>query len=242
MDDLIESLEKIIDKKKKIKQGTMQQLLTGKKRFPGFSGEWINTEFGLLLNGIYDYTANGSFKSLKDNVTYYSENNYAVIVRTTDLNKKIFRPERFTDKKGYEFLSKTSLLGGEIILANVGSLGSVYTVPYYNQPMTLGPNAYLLEFNKSTEKKYMYYVMKTELFNSLLTEQVGSSTLKSLNKDNLRSIEIQIPKRKEEQQAIANILSDMDAEIDHLEQKLEKYKELKEGMMQELLTGRIRLV
>src|SRR5690625_4399757 len=144
MDNLIESLEKIIEKKKKIKRGIMQQLLTCKKRLPGFNDEWKTVKFGETLDGIYDYTANGSFQSLKDNVTYYSKSNYAVIVRTADLNKRKFSPERFTDKKGYDFLSKTSLNGGEIVMASVGSLGNVYKIPYYNQQMTLGPNCYLL--------------------------------------------------------------------------------------------------
>ncbi len=108
-DTLIEHLDTLITKKKAIKQGTMQQLLTGKKRLPGFTGKWEMKKLGDVLETITDYTANGSFESLKNNVKYYENKNYAALVRTTDLGKTVFSPERFTDKKGYKFLKKTAL-------------------------------------------------------------------------------------------------------------------------------------
>ncbi|PUU90491.1 restriction endonuclease subunit S [Halanaerobium sp.] len=241
-DDLITSLQKLIDKKEKIKKGAMQKLLTGKERLPGFDGEWEEKELGEIIEGIYDYTANGSFAALKENVKYYSKRNYAVLLRTTDLEKKKFEPERFTDKKGYDFLKKTSLYGGEIIIANVGSLGNVYKVPKYNMPMTLAPNTYLINIREKYAKDYIYYMFKTDIFYDKIMTKVGSSAFKSINKDNLRSISMIFSQDIKEQKAIAQILSEMDAEIEALNKKLEKYKKIKQGMMEELLTGRIRLV
>jgi type I restriction enzyme, S subunit len=239
---LIESLQELVAKKRDLKQGAMQELLTGKTRLPGFNGDWETKSIGDLLFLLADYTANGSFSSLKENVTYYNQFNFAALVRTTDLDKKKFNPKRFTDKRGYNFLSKTELFGGEIIVANVGSIGKVFKVPNYGIPMTLAPNTYLLKFHQDIDSEFMYQYMKTDEFVSKLMSKVGSTTLLAINKNNLREIDISLPDDLREQEAIAEVLSDMDAEIITLEKRLEKAKAIKQGMMQQLLTGKIRLV
>jgi type I restriction enzyme S subunit len=246
VDELINNLEKLIAKKKAIKQGAMQQLLTpphkGGKRLEGFSGEWVEKTVGEVLILLSDYTANGSFESLKINVRYYTSTNYAVLVRTTDLDKKNFEPQRFTDKTGYDFLKKTALYGGEIIIANVGSIGKVFRVPNYPMPMTLAPNTYLLKFSSETSEDYIYHWMKTKDFVEKLLSKVGSTTLLAINKDNLREIKFWIPFDLKEQIKIAELLSAIDAEIENLEKKFVKVNSIKQGMMQELLTGKTRLV
>ena len=241
-DAWIESLEQLIAKKRRIKEGTSQALLTGKQRLPGFSGDWEVKTLGEVIAVLADYTANGSFESLKTNVTYYSNKNYAALIRTTDLDKAVFSPERFTDKIGYEFLKKTSLTGGEIILANVGSIGKVFRVPNFNMPMTLAPNTYMLKFNESTSEDFIFQIMRTDTFVEKLKSKIGSTTLQAINKNNLREIGVLFPPSKAEQTAIAAILSDMDSELDALESKLSKARQIKQGMMQELLTGKTRLV
>jgi type I restriction enzyme S subunit len=204
-------------------------------RFPEFEkdGEWEINEFGELINILADFTANGSFASLKENVTYYSSEEYAVLVRTTDLDKKIFTPARFTDKRGYEFLSKTSLFGNEIVMANVGSIGKVFRVPNYDKPMTLAPNTYVLKFNDFVDEDFIYQLMLRAEFEKKLLSMVGSSTLMAINKSNLRSIKVSIP-AKIEQQKIASCLSFLDEIIATHSQKLNLLKDHKKGMMQNL--------
>lgn len=242
VDALLQGLEQLIAKKRNIKKAAMQQLLTGQQRLPGFAGEWEVKHLGEIIDLLADYTANGSFEALKSNVTYYESRNYAALVRTTDLDKTKFAPERFTDERGYNFLSKTALFGGELIVANVGSIGKVFRVPSYEMPMTLAPNTYLLKFTKNTNEDYIYQWLRTDEFYSKLMSKIGSSTLQAINKENLKSIEICLPSMVEEQTAIATVLSDMDAEITALEQQREKTHELKQGMLQQLLIGHIRLV
>ena len=231
----IKSLEILIEKKKNIKQGAMHQLLKPKKG-------WLETTLGEILDVITDYTANGSFESLKSMVTYYNETNYAVLVRTTDLGKDVFVPQRYTDKKGYEYLSKTSLVGGEIVIANVGSLGKVFRVPNFDSPMTLAPNTYLLRFKDSILEDFIFQWLSSKEFYTKLLSKIGSSTLQAINKDSLRSIVLSIPNNIKEQIEIAAILIDMDNEIISLENRLAKIKLIKQGMMENLLTGKIRLV
>ena len=241
-DALIESLEQLLTKKRHLKQGAMQELLSGRTRLPSFHGVWEVVSLGDILVLVADYTANGSFEALRLNVTYFQDDNYAALVRTTDLERRPFHPERFTDKRGYDFLKKTSLFGGEVVIANVGSVGKAYRVPTFDKPMTLAPNTYLLRFNQDRiDEDYISQWMQSSDFVFKIMEKVGSTTLLAINKDNLRSIVVNCPPLLE-QTAIATTLSDMDAEITALEAKLAKTRHLKQGMMQVLLTGQIRLV
>jgi type I restriction enzyme S subunit len=242
VDALLAALDRLIAKKRDLKQAAMQQLLTGQTRLPGFHGDWEIVTLGEILILIADYTANGSFESLRLNVTYFQDDNYAALVRTTDLEKRPFSPERFTDKKGYDFLHKTSLVGGEIVIANVGSVGKAYRVPCFNKPMTLAPNTYLLRFDQQrVNDDYISQWMQSQDFVQKMLGKVGSTTLLAINKDNLRSIVTTCPPHPE-QTAIASVLREMDGELAVLEQRRDKTRALKQGMMQELLTGRTRLV
>lgn len=204
-------------------------------RFPEFANaeEWSIKDFGELIKLLADFTANGSFASLKENITYFSTEEYAVLVRTTDLDKKIFIPARFTDKRGYDFLSKTSLFGNEIVMANVGSIGKVFRVPYFKKPMTLAPNTYVLKFNDFVDEDFIYQLMLRSVFEQKLLSMVGSSTLMAINKSNLRSIKVEIPTLVE-QQKIASCLSSLDELITAQKEKLELLKSHKKGLMQNL--------
>ena len=197
---------------------------------------WKDTTIGECLIILTDYTANGSFEGLKKNVTYFNEFEYAALVRTTDLAKQDFKAERFTDKRGYKYLKKTSLFGGEIVVANVGSVGKVYRVPKYDQPMTLAPNMYLLKFNQDISKPYIFQYLNSEYFKKGLLENIGSTTLQAINKDNLRNIRLSIPILKPEQTKIAEVLSTVDRAIEQTEALIAKQQRIKTGLMQDLLT------
>ena len=203
--------------------------------------QWEVVRLGDVLSLIADYTANGSFESLRINVTYYQSDNFAALVRTTDLEKDRFRPERFTDKRGYEFLRKTSLYGGEIVIANVGSVGKAYRVPRFDKPMTLAPNTYLLRFDRRRiNEDFISQWMQSDDFVRKILLKVGSTTLLAINKDSLRSIQTLTPPLSE-QRAIATALSDVDALLGGLERLIAKKRDLKQAAMQQLLTGQTRL-
>ncbi len=204
--------------------------------FKDIPDTWNLMTLGDTLSVLTDYTANGSFESLKNNVTYYSEPNYAVLVRTTDLGKSTFVPQRFTDKKGYDFQRKTSLYGGEIVLANVGSVGKVYLVPNYNMPMTLAPNTYLVKCNDYVDQRFVYQFLISSFYLKGLYRNINSTTLSAINKDNFRSIPIALPPSKKEQIAIRNILESIDSTIKQTDKLIEKYQQIKIGLMQDLFT------
>ena len=211
-DSLIQSIEKLIDKKKKIKQGTMQQLLTGKKRLPGFSGEWVVRRLGDIV-------------SINKGQLITEKNAQDGTIPVIAGGKKPSYYHSFSNRQG-----KTITISASG--ANAGYVG-FYTEPIFaSDCSTIGENnGYSIEF--------IYYQLSM-LQDNIYYAQTGGAQPHIHPKD-LKPLLINYTNLKE-QKAIAQVLSDMDAEIEGLEEKLEKYKTIKQGMMQELLTGRIRLI
>ena len=211
-DNLIQSLEKLIDKKKKIKQGAMQQLLTGKKRLPGFIEQWEIKKLGDIV-----CINKGQLITEKD----AQDGTIPVIAG----GKKPSYYHSFPNRQG-----KTITISASG--ANAGYVG-FYTEPIFaSDCSTIGENdKYSIEF--------IYYQLLM-LQETIYYAQTGGAQPHIHPKD-LKPLLINYTNLKE-QNAIAQVLSDMDAEIEALEEKLEKVKTIKQGMMQELLTGRIRLI
>lgn len=211
-DKLILSCEKLIDKKKKIKLGAMQQLLTGKKRLPGFSEQWEIKKLGDIVS-----INKGQLITEKD----AQDGTIPVIAG----GKKPAYYHSFPNRQG-----KTITISASG--ANAGYVG-FYTEPIFaSDCSTIGENnGYSIEF--------IYYQLSM-LQENIYYAQTGGAQPHIHPKD-LKPLLINYTNLKE-QKAIAQVLSDMDTEIEALEEKLEKYKTIKQGMMQELLTGRIRLI
>jgi type I restriction enzyme S subunit len=213
IDNLITSLEKLIDKKKKIKQGTMQQLLTGKKRLPGFTGEWV-------LSGFKDIFIKLPIKKYQINTTDYLESgNYPVI----DQGKKKIVAYTNKDDKLFKCPNEGVIIFGD----------HTRELKYINFDFVVGADGTQILTTKNNHSALFYYYC-------LLNKEIPNTGYNRHFKF-LLEMEFMTPKL-EEQQAIANILYDMDSEIEALEKKLIKHKTIKQGMMQELLTGRIRLI
>jgi len=214
-DALIEHLGKLIDKKKTIKQGAMQQLLTGKKRLPGFSGEWGTNAFDSMIE------INKGQQLNKSELTASGE--------YPDWNGGI-EPSGYTDKWNMTENTITISEGGN----------SCGFVNYCKTKFWLGGHCYALKINNTDlDKGFLYQFLKFKE-KSIMGLRIGSG-LPNIQKKNLNVFELFIPKDKKEQIAITIVLSDMDAEIESLKKKRDKYVMLKQGMMHQLLTGRIRI-
>ena len=138
----------------------------------------IPTTFTLCKIGeipmlVTDYVANGSFASLKANVTLYQEKNFAYFIRNTDLKSDSFSV--FVDQHSYEFLSKSVLYGGEVIISNVGDVGSVFLCPVLDRPMTLGNNIILLRPENDSLRYYLYIWFKHAQGQALIQGIKGGS-------------------------------------------------------------------
>ena len=140
---------------------------------------------------VTDYVANGSFASLKANVKLYPEDNYAYFIRNTDLKSGTF--EVFVDKPSYDFLSKSTLYGGEIIVSNVGDVGSVFLCPKLNKPMTLGNNIIMIRPEQKNLQYYLFIWFKWLYGQSLIQGIKGGSAQPKFNKTDFRNLLIYLP-------------------------------------------------
>lgn len=204
---ILSSIDEKIKKNNEINNNLEQQaVLLFKKWFIEFdnsSKNMLETRFGLvpesfklLKNGelplvVTDYVANGSFASLKANVTLYQEPNYAYFIRNTDLKSGTF--EVFVDEHSYNFLSKSTLYGGEIIISNVGDVGSVFLCPKLDKPMTLGNNIIMLRPEQENLRYYLYIWFKWLYGQSLIQGIKGGSAQPKFNKTDFKNLPIFLP-------------------------------------------------
>ena len=236
-DALIESLEQLLAKKRQIKQGAMQELLTGKKRLPGFIGRWTVKPLGNVVahcsSGATPYRGRPEY--YKGNVKWISsgELNYNVIEDTIEhISQEAVKQTNLKIHPAGTFLMAITGLEAE---GTRGACGIVGSPAATNQScMAIYPSEDL-----STAFLYHYYVLRGK---ALALEYCQGTKQQSYTAKLVRLLPITIPPTVEEQIAIATVLSDMDCEIQSVETRLAKARQLKQGMMQELLTGRIRLV
>lgn len=222
IDELISSLEKLITKKKAIKQGAMQELLTGKRRLPGFSGEWKEYH----LSGICQLI-NGRAYSQDE---LLSSGKYRVL-RLGNL---------FTNGHWYysdlELPEKQYCAKGDLIYAWSATFGPHI---WQGEKVIYHYHIWKVRLNALACMEYVYHYLSADV-QTLMAELQGG-TMAHLTKETMEKRMITIPEY-DEQIAIAEILTTMDSEIEALEKKLTKYRQIKQGMMQQLLTGKIRLV
>ncbi|WXR61879.1 restriction endonuclease subunit S [Peptostreptococcaceae bacterium AGR-M142] len=215
-------------------------------------GQMVESELGMIPEGwevkrikelnLYtsDYVANGSFKSLKENVNLYEEENYAVFMRNTDL-KNGFKSMKFTDKHSYEFLSKSVLFGNEVIISNVADVGSVYLCPDLARPMTLGNNVIMLKSNTDSKLNYFYYrLFKSREGQHLLgTITSGSAQLK-FNKTDFRNLSICYPEA-EKMGRYLDIEHSIEESIQKNNKESRKLIKLRDTLLPKLMSGEIRV-
>lgn len=235
VDALIAALNRLIAKKRDIKQAAMQELLTGKRRLPSFSGEWqvvdagnigrfrggsgFSTSYQGEMSGDYPFFKVSDMNNEGNETFMETANNYISEAVRKRLGANIFPPNT-------------------IVFAKVGAAVFLERKKILTKHSCIDNNmaGYVLSDDR-VDHRYIYYL----LLNFRLGNLVSTTALPSLNGSVLNAIKILLPPTKAEQTAIAAILCDMDAEITALEARREKTRAIKQGMMQELLTGRIRL-
>ena len=155
---------------------------------------------------VTDYVANGSFKSLSDNVKYLTNDGYAILVRLTDFTKGWNGDYKYVDEHAYNFLTKTKLFAGDLIISNVGEPGKTFLVPELDMPMTLGPNSILVRPNNNIlNTKYFKYLIDSLYGKSLLDKIISGTTQKKFNKTGFRNLEIPLPPLAEQDRIVAKL-------------------------------------
>jgi type I restriction enzyme S subunit len=235
-DALVESLEQLLAKKHQLKQGAMQELLTGKKRLPGFSGEWKVRSLRNCLLTDPDYGINAPGVPIDGNLPSY--------LRITDIDDD----GRLTNENrvavNHPLSGNYLLQPNEIVFARTGaSVGKSYLYDTADGEMVFAGFLIRVKIDRSKLcPAFLASYTRTRRYWSWVKMMSMRSGQPGINGKEYASLELHLPPSIDEQFAIAAILSDMDAEIAALEGKTAKARQLKQGMMQELLTGRIRLV
>lgn len=156
-------------------------------------GPFETAEISSLDLYITDYVANGSFASLKENVELLNNQGYAYFMRNTDLKTREFNV--YVTEHSYKFLSKSALYGGEVIISNVGDVGSVHRCPSLNKPMTLGNNEIMIKgsIGGQSANNFLYLLFTSRYGQHLIDSVTGGSVQRKFNKTDFKSIKIPIP-------------------------------------------------
>lgn len=177
------------------------------------SWEWI--KLGDVVKQVTDFVASGSFASLRENVKYYKEENYAILVRTLDFRNNFEKDLTYTDKHGYEFLSNSNLFGGELLLSNIGSIGKVFIVPKLNKRMTLAPNSIMVRHYDDSQRDWLYYFFLSPVGQEVLLSISSSTTQAKFNKTQLKGVLVPLPPLAE-QKRIVDKIEEIFASLDEI--------------------------
>ena len=234
-DIFIESLEQLLVKKRQLKQGAMQELLTGKKRLPGFSGQWENQELRAVCVKIQDGTHFSPQLGGSDFLYVTSKN---IGPGTLDVSSA----EKISSAEHAKIYARCDVTKGDLLLTKDGANTGNAALNTLGEPFSLLSSVALLRFDgRKNAAVYFLYQILSPKGQQQIKEMMSGNAITRLTLRKIRSLQFPVAPLPE-QTAIAGILSDMDAEIVTLEAKLTKARQIKQGMMQELLTGRIRLV
>lgn len=213
IDALIAELDKLIEKKRAIKQGAMQQLLTGKKRLKGFNETWVEYEIRNICE------VKRGVRVVKNQLNTGGK---FPVFQNTNI------PLGYFDNYNVDKCTPFVIIGG-----SAGQIGICYT-KYW-----AADDCAYFECSNMILKEFLYLIL---LHNQkMILQNVRTGTVPRLDRSVLQKLRIRIPSNIQEQHAITNICSNMEKEVTHLEVKKAKYESIKQGMMQQLLTGKIRL-
>jgi type I restriction enzyme S subunit len=239
VDALLAALDRLIAKQHDLKQAAMQQLLTGQTRLPGFTGKWVP----LNMADNSTLKARIGWQGLTT-AEYLSIGDYFLVTGTDFSDGRIawstccfVAPQRYTQDRNIQLRSK------DILLTKDGTIGKVAFVDNLRGPATLNSGVFVIRPKDGAyDPQFFYYILTSRVFDEFLNKLAAGSTISHLYQKDFVTFSFLAPPTIPEQTAIATVLSDMDLELAALEQRRDKTRALKQGMMQELLTGRTRLI
>jgi type I restriction enzyme S subunit len=238
MDALLVAQRARLAKQRALKQGLLQGLLSGQQRLPGFSGEWQE----LSVKKDFTLHARIGWQGLTTN-EYLDEGPYYLVTGTDFIKNKIaWETCHFVEKYRYDQDAKIKLRVGDLLVTKDGTIGKVAYVDRLPKPATLNSGVFVLR-PKSTSHwpLFISYVFQSEIFTNFIDQLTAGSTIVHLYQKDFVHFKFSVPSLAE-QKAIAAVLSEADAYLAALEAEHAKTQLLKQGMMQNLLTGKLRLV
>ena len=230
-DALIESLEQLIAKKRQIKQGAMQELLTGKKRLLGFHRKWERSHLRRFVKN-FIVPMRDKPKKLKGDIPWCRIEDFDGIYL------KGSKSDQCIDNETVRTMNLKVYPEETLLVSCSADLGRCAIVA---RPLVSNQTFIGLDMDEEVSSNIFFYYYMTSKAKEL-NNLASGTTISYLSREHFEEFNIFVPLEKKEQEAIAAILKDMDLGIATIEAKLSKARQVKQGMMQELLTGRIRLI
>lgn len=239
IDRLIKSLDGLITKKRDIKRAAMQELLTGKRRLPGFEGEWVVKKLGDTAT----LKARIGWQGLTT-AEYLDSGDFHLVTGTEiEKGRVSWHDCHYVDEARYKQDKFIQLKPRDVLVTKDGTIGKVALVTDIPGPATLNSGIFVIRPAESSfNPDFFYYLLCSRVFSEFLGQLAAGSTINHLYQKDFVSFSYRIPPTNEEQAEIASTLNAIDCELTALEARIDKMRELKQGMIQELLTGRIRLL
>ena len=237
-DEHIKNLEELIAKKKMIRDGAVEDLMSGKTRLNGFDGEWETVQFQNVITP----KARIGWQGLKKDE--YLKKGFAYLISGTDFENGSISLNKisYVKKERYSMDANIQVKEGDVLVTKDGTIGKIARVPELNKKATLNSGVFVFRTNHLLKECFLYWILRSSIFGKFIDDLSAGSTIKHLYQKDLKNFSFTMPVEIKEQKAIADILAAMDEEIEDLRQEKDKIKKIKAGAMDDLLTGKIRLV
>lgn len=240
-DKHIENLEKLIEKKKMVRDGAVEDLMTGKTRLDGFDGEWEEIDFSNYFTKLGNNTLSRDklCKTGKVSNIHYGD----VLIKYGPVLDNVNDVPKI--KENVKFDKRYLLKCNDVIFADTAedeTVGKAVQIGKIHEPIVSGLHTIPCRPNYRTANRFMGYYVNSKIFHDQLLPHITGIKVSSISKKSIDSTKLNIPTDIKEQQAIASILTSMDEEIQDLEKEKEKIEKIKAGAMDDLLTGRVRLI
>lgn len=237
IEELFSELDNGVETLKRTKQQlAVYRQAVLKEAFSFNSSNIIDTDLDHIISVLTDYHANGSYETLKANVTLLDTPDYAIMVRSTNYENNDFSNDvKYINKHSYDFLKKSQLFGNEVLMGKIGNAGRVYFVKKLDKPMSLAMNMFAMRFNEDIDSKYVYYYLLSPAAKRDIKKYVKGVGTPTIDKKSVKAIKIQYPQSKKLQQ---EIVQDIEAKLsvcDSIEQTVNIALYQAEAMRQSIL-------
>lgn len=236
-DTYIDDLAELIEKKKGIREGALEDLITKKTRLDGYADDWAPVTF----NQVIIPKARIGWQGLKKHE--YLRSGYSYLIGGTDFSNGTVSLDNisYVTKERYDMDTNIQVSANDVLVTKDGTIGKVAIVPELNKPATLNSGVFVFRTNSRLVPAFLFRVLQSSVFREFIDTLSAGSTIKHLYQKDLKKFEFEIPVDTKEQEAIAAVLTAMDEEIRDLETDRDKIIQIREGTMDDLLTGRVRL-
>lgn len=233
----IADLTELIEKKKAIRDGALEDLVSGRTRLTGYLSDWIEVPFTKVITP----KARIGWQGLRSDE--YVRKGYSYLIGGTDFIDGTVSTENiwYVSEERYAMDLNIQVSENDVLVTKDGTIGKVALVPHLDRPATLNSGVYVFRTKNGLKPRFLYRVLKSDVFRKFIDSLAAGSTIVHLYQKDLKNFKFLMPADEKEQETIADVLTAMDDEITSLEEERNKMIQIREGAMDDLLTGRVRL-